>query len=153
MLYYVYFSNGGVPVGGLSPTWTSLQEADGEGISLSTGAVPIREVGSETSPDPSVPSGNGWYYFDLTFGQNPWTNINVDLVGVIDGGNTLANADRYKPICVSLRGMGLSRTAHKGIQQANGDIDIFKTNSNQKEMKLDMTVINGQITRTPTSTD
>jgi hypothetical protein len=152
VLYYVYFSNGGIPQGGLSPVWYSLQEASGNGgsISVDNSNIQIREVGWETA-DPSASTGNGWYYFDVTYGQDPWTNKDVDLVGVIDGGATLSNVDRYKPICVSLRGEGLARIAHKGIQQANGDVDIYKTDQNEKEMTLDFVKVGDQITRTPTS--
>ena len=79
-LYPIYFSNNGVPQPGLTPTWLSLQNA------LTT--TPI-------VPPPAISEiGDGWYSFSMT-PANP-------LVGVIDGGLSLSNADRYEPIYIPL---------------------------------------------------
>ena len=139
MLYYVYFSNEGVPSTGLSPTWclnsssssaiwSAGTTATGSGTEITTNLPAITEVGS------------GWYKFDITFGVAPWTATTQDLVGVIDGTATLAGADRYKPIVISLRGLALARIGHKGVQnKTTGDIDIYKTDGATKELKLNMT--------------
>lgn len=76
MVYSAYFSSGGVPSTGLTPVWSSLQDA-------ATGAAipPVeRPVITEI--------GNGWYSYSMAPASA--------LVGVIDGGVSLANADRYK---------------------------------------------------------
>lgn len=95
MLYYVYFSDGGVPETGLTPTWESLVTAE-NGTDKSGSAPAITEVGV------------GWYKFAITYDAAPWDVETEDLVGVIDGGSSLVDADRYKPISITKRGLGLN---------------------------------------------
>lgn len=95
MLYYVYFSDGGVPKTGLTPTWESLVTAD-NGTDKSGSAPVVTEV------------GGGWYKFTIVYGTVPWDVTGEDLVGVIDGGSSLYDADRYKPISITKRGLGLN---------------------------------------------
>ena len=94
--------------------------------------------------------GGGWYKFDITFGTAPWDVMTEDLAGVIDGGGSLADVDRYKPVSITLRGLALARIAHKAVQsKSTGDIDIYATDGSGKELKLDMTDGSSEITRSP----
>lgn len=73
MTYVIFFKNAGVPAIGLSPVWLSLQK-----VSTTQGFLPwptFTEI------------GGGFYKFDL--------NPTETLVGLIDGGVGLPNADRY----------------------------------------------------------
>ena len=150
MLYYVYFSNAGVPQPGLNPEWISLQDANAEGENRLASAPSVLEVGG-------TENGHGWYYFDIIFGTAPWANTAADLVGIIDGGinpsaEFLSDDDRYKPITISLRGLALARIAHTGIQnKTTGDVDIYATDGTTKELKLDFTSSATEITRTPSA--
>jgi len=137
MLYYVYFSDAGTPKSGLSPDWESLKTAE-NGTDKSGSAPSISEI------------GGGWYVCDITYGTAPWDVATEDLVGVIDGGSSLSDVDRYKPVCISLRGLGLARISHKGVQnKSSGDVEIYATDAVSKEMKLDMTDSAGEVTRSP----
>ncbi|MBN1765246.1 MAG: hypothetical protein JW860_08320 [Sedimentisphaerales bacterium] len=137
MIYYVYFTNGGTPETGLNPIWSSLRTGQSGGDKNATAPV-ITEL------------GNGWYRFEITFGQAPWDIITEDLVGVIDGGDELADVDRYKPVAITLRGLALARIAHKGVQdKASGHIDIFATDGVSKEMTLEMSDEQACIVRNP----
>jgi len=139
MLYYVYFSDGGVPKIGLTPSWKTLNTAE-NGTDKCGSAPTINEV------------GGGWYYFKIVFGETPWDIIEEDLVGVIDGGAALGAMDRYKPVCLSLRGLALARIAHKGVQsKSTGDIDIYATDGVNKELVLSMSEGEGEISRIPTA--
>ena len=137
MLYYVYFSDAGTPKTGLTPDWESLLTAE-NGTDKSGSAPAIAEL------------GGGWYKFDVTFGTAPWDVITEDLVGVIDGGNLLSGADRYKPVIITVRGLGLARIAHKGVQnKSSGDITIYATDGTSEEMKLDMSENTTEVIRNP----
>ena len=126
MLYYVYFSNAGVAETGLTPDWEYLITAE-NGTDKSGSAPAIGET------------GGGWYNFDVTLGTAPWDVATEDLLGVVDGGAALANADRYKPISITLRGMGLARIAHKMIQNLDtGDMILYGVDGTTEEMQLDM---------------
>lgn len=145
MLYYVYFSDAGVPKTGLTPSFGSLATAQ-NGADKSGGAPSVTEINSSHCP--------GWYKFDITFGSTPWDVTTEDLVGMIDGGSSLADGDRYKPVAITLRGLGLARVAHKGVQnKSTGDIDIYQTDGATKELKLDMTDGAASITRDPVAAD
>jgi hypothetical protein len=152
MLYYVYFSSGGIPVPMLNPTWSCLYEAKADGKDLTHQAseeVLINPIG-DTIENPSA--GCGWYVYEIVFGEGVWSNTIADLVGVIDGGGSLASADRYKEVEITLRNLGLARIAHKGIQtKSTGDVDIYATDGTTKEMKLDFTDSGGTLTRNPTA--
>jgi len=137
MLYYVYFSDAGVPKTGLAPDWEYLVTAE-NGTDKSGSAPTVTEI------------GGGWYYIDVVFGTAPWDVTTEDLVGVIDGGSSLADVDRYKAICVSLRGLGLSALVHKGqYDKSSGDLEIYATDGTTKEIKVAMTDTTDSQTRTP----
>ena len=137
MLYYVYFSDVGIAKTGLAPAWEYLKTA--QNATDKSGSAPsITEI------------GGGWYKFNITLGTAPWDVTTEDLVGVIDGGSSLSDVDRYKPVCITLRGLGLARIAHKGVQtKSTGDIDIYATDGSTKELKLGMTDSASEITRAP----
>jgi len=92
MLYFVYFSDAGVPKTGLTCTWEYLKDEDG----------------SNTSNNPAFSEvGGGWYSFDIEYGSDsgPWESTGSThlkaLLGVIDGGSSLEDIDRYKPVCIN----------------------------------------------------
>jgi len=141
MIYYAYFAQNGEPKTGLSPDWESLVTGE-NGTDKSGSAPSITEL------------GGGFYIFDITFGSAPWDVIAEDLAGVIDGGSTLTGSDRYKPVVITQRGLGLARIAHKGVQnKSTGDVDIYAADGTTKEMKLDMTDASSDITRSPAAPD
>jgi len=131
MNYLVYFSEEGVPKTGLTPTWFGLKD----------------DAGNNTSNNPSFTEiGCGFYKFNIVYGDNagPWKTTGdvhkKDLVGVIDGGSALADADRYKPVCITKRGLSLVFLAHKGVQdKATGDITIYAADGSTPELKFMMT--------------
>lgn len=144
MRYYVYFSDEQGPVTGLTPSWKGVSSADNgvDKTSVANSGVSISEISSANAP--------GWYGFDITYGQLPWDVIEEDLVGVIDGGSSLADVVRYKPICVTLRGLALARIAHKAVQdKSTGNIDIFKVNGVGREMSLQMSDDGSEFSRIP----
>lgn len=87
MDYKIYFANAGVPVTGLTPTWNNLKKVSD---------------GTNFIPQPSIsPIGGGWYKFTRpTFTE--------DLIGVIDGGATLGDIDRYVPIDLTPDDFGMT---------------------------------------------
>ena len=126
MLYYAYFANAGIPETGLTPDWEYLITAE-NGTDKSGSAPAIAEA------------GGGWYNFNVTLGTAPWDVVTEDLLGVVDGGAALANVDRYKPVSITLRGMGLARIAHKMIQNLDtGDMILYGVDGTTEEMQLDM---------------
>lgn len=78
MTYVAYFANAGVPETGLSLTWESLKNVSD---------------GSDFSQPSFTEVGGGWYKFTVTGDE--------ELVGVIDGSVTLADADRYVPVYIN----------------------------------------------------
>lgn len=135
MLYYVYFSDAGTPKTGLTPDWESLLTASA-GTDKSGSAPAIAEV------------GGGWYKFQVLFGVAPWNVVDEDLVGVIDGGDTLSGADRYKSVVITLRGLGLARLAHKR-DWSEGDEVLYETDGSTAELELARTTVAGTVTLTP----
>ncbi|HUX30616.1 MAG TPA: hypothetical protein VMV78_08315 [Thiobacillus sp.] len=98
------------PKTGLSPSWESLKAIDG--IDKSSSAPSITEI------------GGGWYKFSLSYGTAPW-DVN-ELVGVIDADGSLLDAQRYIPVCISLRDMAFAFLANKRQQTiASGMIEIM----------------------------
>ena len=137
MLYYVYFHHLGQPRAGLAPRWLSLRSA-GQGLDKLALAPAIAEI------------GGGWYRFDLRYGVEPWSQTAEDLVGVIDGGVPLETAERYRPVAISLRGLGLARIAHRGVQdKATGRVTIYGGDGVTPELHLEMTETAGTIERQP----
>lgn len=106
MVYPVYYSNAGVPAIGLLPIWKSLQ------ILATTAAIP------PTQYPTIVEVGDGWYSYSITPGS--------ELVGVLDGGVALANADRYKPqrIAVSVATAFGSAQCTIGVKDAVTSVAI-----------------------------
>jgi hypothetical protein len=89
--HIVYFSSLGVPSTGLTPTWNSLKNVSD---------------GTDYTPQPTISAiGGGWYKFTLDLDSFD------HVVGVIDGGGTLANADRYKNFEVSYASIGVDQPA------------------------------------------
>ncbi len=83
--FLVYFSQSGVPAAGLAPAWGSLYDMAGT---------------SRLGEAPAIVAvGGGWYRFQAEAGTAPWDA--GDLAGVIDGGGTLAGAERYVPVILS----------------------------------------------------
>lgn len=127
MLYYVHLQQLGTPKTGLSLTWEYLLTAQ-NGTDKSGTAPSITEV------------GGGWYKWDIKFGAAPWDVTTEDLLGVIDGSATLAQSDRYIPISITKRGLGLIMMSHKGTQtRATGDVVYKATDDSTDEVKADMT--------------
>lgn len=75
MQYQLYFSSLGAPQTGLTPTFLTYQNA------LTSASVTPPEI---------TEIGGGWYAFSIT--------PSAVMVGVVDGGVSLATADRYKPV-------------------------------------------------------
>lgn len=98
MLYYICFTDGGVPKTGLTPIWNCL--ATGENGTDKSGSAPaISEIDATNLP--------GWYKLEIVFGTTPWDVVAEDLLGWVDGGSALTDADRYKPVAFTKRGLGL----------------------------------------------
>jgi len=100
MQYLVYFEDGGTPKAGLTPSFTTLAATDG-----------TDKVGSAPTIT-AISNAAGWYEFDIKFGTAPWDLITEDLVGVIDGGSTLASGERYKRVAITKRSLALAKIAH-----------------------------------------
>lgn len=98
MIWKLFFSDGGTPKTGLSPTISTLNAIDG--TDKSGDAPDIAEV------------GGGWYALSATFGTAPF---DVDeLVGVIDSEDaTMSPYERFLPITLSKRDIGLARLVNK----------------------------------------
>jgi hypothetical protein len=146
MKYFVYVSNAGIPetglVAGSDIVWESLVTAE-NGTDKSGSAPSITEL------------GGGWYMFEIIFGTAPWDVLTEDLVGVIDcdtdGDAGLANADRYKPIAITKRGLGLALLGHKGVRAVTGDLTIYAADDATEEVVFDMTTTAGVETRAITA--
>lgn len=147
MNYYIYITENGAPKEELSPSWYSLYQTSD---------------GTDKTDDANLNStineiGGGFYKFDITFGESPWDTTTTDLVGVIDANadpsiGSTTSSERFIPIEISIRNLGLVRIAHKGIQsKTTGDVVIYKTDGTTPELKLNMTDSSGEITRNPES--
>jgi hypothetical protein len=72
----IYFKSYGSPATGLNPAWEYLKKLD---------------TGSDFAPQPVFSEvGGGWYRYDIALAEN--------LVGVIDGGSSIAASERYREI-------------------------------------------------------
>ena len=112
MLYEVCFTDGGVPKTGLTPTWESLATAENS-TDKSASAPTITET------------SGGWYIYNITLGTAPWDVKTEDLTGFIDGGASLADADRYKPVAFSKRGLALARLTHERDWAPDGTERVY----------------------------
>ena len=84
MIHKVYFANAGVAATGLTPAFDTYKKvSDGSNVTKPT----FTEI------------GGGWYKFTATPSE--------DIVGVVNGGAALANADRYIPVDVTADDGGL----------------------------------------------
>lgn len=93
MIYFKYFSDGGVAATGLTLTWESL----------------VTAVGKVAKTGPAFTEiGGGWYSYTITLGSAPWDVTAEDLVGEIDGGAALVDSDRYKPVLITKRELALN---------------------------------------------
>ncbi|MHC4642760.1 MAG: hypothetical protein ACYS32_14040 [Planctomycetota bacterium] len=95
--------------------------------------------------------GGGWYKFSVAFGIVPFDA--GDLVGVVDadknGGNNLANAERYIPVEVRLDFYALMRLVNKMSQnKITGDMAI-KDSSGNTILELSITDGEGTLDREP----
>lgn len=90
----------GVGAVGLSLTWGNLRTSN-NGTDKSAVAPVITEVGG-------AGNGGGWYRFELVQGEGAWNVSEEDLVGVIDGGVTLSDVDRYTSVLLTERGLQLN---------------------------------------------
>lgn len=125
MLYYVYFTDGGVPKTGLSPDWEYLLTVEAPGVDKSASAPTISEI------------GGGKYLFEITFGAAPWDDKTKDLTGVIDGGASLTDADRYKPVSFSKRSLALARLTHKRDRnKSDGTERVYGVDGSAVELEL-----------------
>ncbi len=106
MTHKFWIGDGGGPVTGLSPTWEYLLAIDSTDKSGSAPA--ITEI------------GGGWYKFSLTYGTAPW-DVN-ELVGVIDAGSEIIDAQRYIPISISLRDLGMYYLSNTRQQTTAGGL-------------------------------
>ncbi len=137
MLYYVYYESLGVPTAGLTLAWEHLRTAVGKVDKSGTAIV-------------AVDIGGGWYSVAVTYGTAPWDVTTEDLLGVIDGGAALANADRYEPIKFTVEGFAHQKIMHKGVQtKATGDIEYSDTDGSTAIFAIDMTDAASTLTRAP----
>jgi hypothetical protein len=95
--------------------------------------------------------GGGWYKFSIAYGSAPFDA--GDLAGVIDadknGGNLLANAERYIPVEVRLDFYALARSVYKMSQdKLTGAMEI-KNSSGNTILKFDITDSDSQVSREP----
>ena len=134
MTYKIYIADGLGPKTGLSPSWESLKAIDG--IDKSSSAPSITEI------------GGGWYKFSLSYGTAPW-DVN-ELVGVIDAGGSLLDAQRYIPVCISLRDMAFAFLANKRQQTiASGMIEILDDDGSTVMVTYTPSQDNGREVLTP----
>ena len=143
MEYYIYATNAGAPETGLSLAWETLTDSGG-----ACGG------GSETGADKSgsAPTiyevGGGFYKFNIEFGTAPWDVTARELLGVLDLGSALANADRYRPVVITLRGLALAVLSHKGVvDTSTQDLTIYDRDGTTEVIKL---ALDGT-TRTPSA--
>ncbi len=134
MVFKVYIADGAGPKTGLSPTWEYLLALDG--VDKSGAAPGISEI------------GGGWYKFALTYGTAPWDV--ADLVGVIDAGSGVLDAQRYIPVSISLRDMGFAFLTNKRQQQiTSGIIEVLDDDGATVLFELTPTQVNGKEILTP----
>lgn len=112
MIYNVSFFDSGVPKTGLTPTWEYLL-TNKTGVDKSASGPSITEV------------GGGLYKFEIKFETVPWDLITEDLWGVIDGGSSLSDSDRYVEKLFSLADLALARLAFERDWEANGTERVY----------------------------
>ncbi len=134
MVFKVYIADGAGPRTGLSPAWEYLLALDGADKS---GAAPaISEI------------GGGWYKFELTYETAPWDV--AELVGLIDAGSEILDAQRYIPISISLRDLGFAFLTNKRQQTiASGLIEVLDDDGATVLFELTPTQAGGKEILTP----
>lgn len=100
MKYPVYFSDAGVPATGLTPAFSSLQNLLTE---------------ASVTPPTVTEIGGGWYAYEIS--------PTAPLVGVIDGGAGLADADRYKPASIPVSALAQSLGSVQVTLQVNDPLN------------------------------
>lgn len=112
--YKVYFANAGVPETGLTLSWEYLKK--------------VSDGNDEGSPPSFNEVGGGWYKFDYSPSE--------DMVGVIDGSNTLEDTDRYVSADFTANDFALSAVKTK-TDQLNFTGDDVKATLDGEEVTTD----------------
>ena len=141
---YIYFTKGGVPQTGLSPTFEHL---------LTTGDACGGASEAGTDKSGSAPTiyeiGGGFYKFDVAFGAAPWDVTARGLVAAIDGGSALADIERYKPVILLPQMLALARLGHKAVQdKSTGTIELYSMDGVTVIAELTLSDDGSDITRT-----
>lgn len=90
----------------------------------------------------------GWYKFSLSYGTAPWDV--AELVGVIDAGSGILDAQRYIPVAISLRDLAFAILTNKQQQTiATGLIEILEDDGSTLLVKLTPTEATGKEILTP----
>ena len=109
------------------------------GVDKSSSAPTISEI------------GGGWYKFSVAYGTAPFDA--GDLVETVDvdkdGGNNLANAERYIPIEVRLDFYALMRLVNKMSQDKITGCMVIKNSSDNAILKLSITDGESTLDREP----
>jgi hypothetical protein len=104
MIYVVFFSNGGVPATGLTPSIIAYKKVSD---------------GSEVASPPTITEiGVGFYKFTATPGEA--------LVVQVDGGAGLANADRYKVMQITPHDGDLDAQVSTRALESGGNLAAVK---------------------------
>ena len=139
MTYKIYFSNAGLPATGLTPNWEhcwQLADPNVDVTASANSAMTVSEI------------GGGWYEFTASYGTAPFTV--AELVGVIDGGDTLDDADRYVPVLVSVRDLALASLVNQAtFDLENGVMRVLADDGATVELALTKSIVDNVETRTP----
>jgi len=123
MIYKIFVTEDGAPKTGLMPTWNCLYGVDG--TEKTEDAPAITEI------------GGGWYKIELIYGNSPFDV--AELVGVIDAGIGLANHERFLPITISLRDLGLAKLVNKATYDLSSGVETI-WNDDVTASELQMTL-------------
>lgn len=117
--YEVYFANGGIPATGLTPSWITLK---------------VRSDGSDVGSPPTFSSvGGGWYKYTASPGSG------VIWVGVIDGGSSLDDADRYVPVRLAPEDVNLDRAVSLTALESGGNVEAAKAAAESSQTAAEAT--------------
>jgi hypothetical protein len=109
MIYVVYFASAGVPVTGLSPTFSIYSKVSD---------------GTDVTPHPTISEittggvGGGFYKFTATPSEA--------IIARIDGGASLANADRYKVMQITANDGSLDAAVSTRAPESGGNVAAIK---------------------------